>query len=691
MITVDVSSYVLPFLPLILFWGAFAFCAIFARDRARSRAWWGGGPLAVVILLGLASRAYDPSPALATFGRAPLQGFEWVAPVLAVICAVCWVGVGVKIIENSRGIAYRVGRVAFGQSGYAITDQPRFKSRVLIPLLKCVPLKKIFEDKPNRNALVVGRSGFGKTAATNTLLRTEYRDLPKLIFAFKRDDLQRYYADLPTIDLSKRPFDAFASRPAFREAWRVANPVGSVGVMAATAPTLVYEAVKGAKNWTDYFNALENAKIEAGRNQVQLSTLEYVIANSKELAENIPDSTGAWTWDFQSDIVLDFSRLTTKKQQNFYAELIIRAVWDRVQHEGAPNPYLIFTDESHRLLTRYGDEIPSILDEVAREIRSSGGGLLMATQNLDDLPEEPRNQMATILCFCTSAKRDLEALGKIHPKLSEFVPALPPYACVDIHRPAAGGLDILMFKLVRVGKTLPAPSAARVDKTPQGVEGKKVVRPQRAEVVEEALRPEIEGGAARLTPRELSDLRDEVLRLLHERPYYVSELGRQLEPTFNKPAGTLKVDVHVLLKDLVGAGVVMKADLEDRWGKRYVLYWCRELGEGGFHRCMIDHAAALCAEFEIETLKTRRLADLAIKLGRAHVALECETGLKHDLEKFAAECRRRLKNFSKVLVVVPTKAQRARYSGALGRVKGVEVLTLQNLAVELKRAARKHG
>jgi len=191
-------------------------------------------------------------------------------------------------------------------------------------------------------------------------------------------------------------------------------------------------------------------------------------------------------------------------------------------------------------------------------------------------------------------------------------------------------------------------------------------------------------GARSLTPHELANLRDDVLRMLHERPYYVSELGRELTLKYGKPADTLKVDVHVQLKELVGAGVVMRAALEDRWGKKFILYWVRELGEGAFHRALIAHVSALAAEFKIDASGARRNADLVFKVGRAHVAIECESGLKHDLKKFDIEVRRRLRVFPRVWVVVPTEDERQRYAAAVSRAN-VDVMTLRDLAARLRR------
>ena len=703
----DVMGHLLPALPVFIFWGFFAATAYVAWGAVWKRRWWKCSPFGIVALIGVAWGFSATSNLVGQYTNAP--DFSTASIALAALGSLALLGIPLKLRENSRGIAFKMGQAITSSQNYAITDTPRFKFQGRPPFLAlrpCVPASKIFEEKANANVMIFGTSGYGKTNTCNTLLRDYYGDVPKLIFCFKSDDIYRYYPDLQVVDLSKQPFDVFTSPPAFREAYRVAFPIGAVGVMGSLIPTVVYDAVKGSKTWRDYFAALDAMADAASRDAVRRSTTDNVMSHSRELAEDIPDGAGVWTWDFKTDLVLDFSQLRTRPQQNFYCEVILRSLWDQVGRSREPVRFVLFCDEAHRLLVRYGDETPSILDTMAREIRSSGGSLLLASQNYADLPEEASNQMAAILAYNTAAVNDLKALGGIHAQLPRLISSLPPYVCVDIRRPVVAGLDLYTFKIARAGETPRPKTATRgiVGKTPRvKVEKEKAVKP--LEVGAEVVKPERLRGAEAmrvkrappaevpagvkplkvLTEREREQLKADVLRSLARRPSYVSELGREFAEKYGKPPTTLKVDVHVLLKPLVGSGAVMQATLEDRWAKPFVLYWPREKGESAFHRVLIDHVGTIFAEFDVRPLPKRGLADLAVKWGRANVAVECETGLKHDLAEFAGEVKRRLRTFGAVWVVVPTRSERERYTRALATLRGVEVLTLQNLAVKVKR------
>ncbi|MFW5912486.1 MAG: hypothetical protein ACOCTL_03365 [Candidatus Hadarchaeota archaeon] len=174
-------------------------------------------------------------------------------------------------------------------------------------------------------------------------------------------------------------------------------------------------------------------------------------------------------------------------------------------------------------------------------------------------------------------------------------------------------------------------------------------------------------------------LENDLMRLLYERAYYVTELGWELEDKYDKDANRLKVDCHALLKDLTSFGAVMKADLEDRWGNRLVMYWSKEKGVSAFHKALTRKAKATILEQGGEIEKGRAGSDFTAIVNTSEIGIECETGLKSDLEKFKEDVEKRIDHFDEIWIITPTKKKRKKYRKALEGVRGLRFKTLKTL------------
>ena len=110
-------------------------------------------------------------------------------------------------------------------------------------------LKAYIHSKSNRNVLITGSSGQGKSKLTRHLLS----EMPyqKLIFSFKagKEYLKMGYA---IRDISKGLPDPFSNPEAFINAFVVAFQMGSIGIQASLIPTTLENLVKKSPSWQDF-------------------------------------------------------------------------------------------------------------------------------------------------------------------------------------------------------------------------------------------------------------------------------------------------------------------------------------------------------------------------------------------------------------------------------------------------------
>lgn len=216
-------------------------------------------------------------------------------------------------------------------------------------------LRKFLRRKNNRNIFICGSSGSGKTYALTSIL-SRISETPIIVFSFKAQD---YHLKLGfnTVDVSRMSINAFKSRSAFIKAFTVTF-IHSEGYLASKIPVVLDEVLRKAGNWSSIFKYLEN-KLKSCKSDLDAETYLAIIKFLKSVAM---EGNENWTWDFETNIVLDFSSLDNEHKKIFYAELILNYIWNELQQK--PRKCVIAIDEAHRIM-----RAESVLNEMAREIR----------------------------------------------------------------------------------------------------------------------------------------------------------------------------------------------------------------------------------------------------------------------------------------------------------------------------------
>ena len=261
--------------------------------------------------------------------------------------------------------------------------------------------KDIFGKKANRNVLICGSSGSGKTYASNSLLTRAFRDYPKLVLSFKPKDMSLNLSGFEKVEVED--VNAFEDEDAFVRAFMVANPIDKVGVVASNIPSILRLAVRKSKNWDDLIDNLK-----AMMNSSNQLTVSFILSKVSTLKPK--KAGGNWSWDFESNVVLDLSKLN-EEQKVLFAEIILNLVWKKLQEK--PKNCVIFVDEAHILLRNKYSMYPTIITDVDSEIL---------------------NQFDTQFVFRTTKKGDLEAIKAIDPDLAKIVKSLKRRVCVDIRQ-----------------------------------------------------------------------------------------------------------------------------------------------------------------------------------------------------------------------------------------------------------------
>ena len=285
--------------------------------------------------------------------------------------------------------------------------------------LNQLDLKGYIHGKSNRNVLITGSSGQGKSKLTRHLLG----EMPyqKLIFSFKAGEeyLKMGYA---IRDISKGLPNPFSNAEAFISAFVVAFPIGSIGIQASLIPTTLEKLVKKSQSWQDFSKNAEN-ELKTTREANVRSALSYIKAQAPRLAYSSSGfAIGSET------TVLDFSALNDDAK-SFYAELALRQVYSDMEQRKRKD-VLICIDEAHRLTTGNFGRYHSIIVEMSREIRDKGM-LWVTTQNYTDVPDSIRNQFASQFMFKSTGQNDMVALKAIESLLAWTVSSLPNHYFVD--------------------------------------------------------------------------------------------------------------------------------------------------------------------------------------------------------------------------------------------------------------------
>jgi len=291
----------------------------------------------------------------------------------------------------------------------------------IVPLR--VDLHTYILGKPNRNVLITGTSGQGKSKLSRYLLGVF--DYQKVIFSFKAND-EYLKMGYKTADVSRMLPNPFSNPEAFVNAFLVAFPVTAVGIQASLVPTNLDKLAKKSSSWKE-FKANTDKALHSSKDVNSRSAVAFIQANTERLIYNVGEfSIG------KDDIVLDFSSLNDDAK-NFYDELILRQVYSEMEKQRMKD-ILICVDEAHRLTGSEFSKYHTIIVEMSREIRDKGM-LWTVTQNYTDIPDYIRNQFATQFMFKTISQSDTSALRSVDPFLSWTASSLPNHYFIDAQFP----------------------------------------------------------------------------------------------------------------------------------------------------------------------------------------------------------------------------------------------------------------
>ncbi len=686
-------------LPALAYAGLLVLCLYFVYLGLRRRRWWWTSVLAPITIVFY---LVFPGPTMAVLRGlfVELLG-EWgftLNPVvgLLVFSTVPWFGLAVWVWRYVDGDLYVEYLVSLSHEGFTEVGRP------FVP--KCEFLEGLVEaeGKSNENVMITGVSGTGKTTLGCYLLGCYFVDRARLAFSYKPWDSTLELPGFDVVSVAENPPSPFSDPDSFTKAYQVAFAEQSSGARAQRAMTILPEVVESSDSWGDLLQCLRERKGSID-DPVLEGALEDIISNVRVLLmKNLPEGSGWGSWDFEGDLIVDFSGLENDQQKNFFSEYLLRSIWSEVE-EGDRRDFVLFTDEAHRVLKKWAGRQVGILDVMAREVRSLGGNLIISTQNRSDISELALNQFDSQFCFRSTSKSDLESLSQIYGGLSSLVRELSTHHFVDV-RQYGMNEDVKVYSgkfsdwLVS-GEVKPSSSVSetsrkkRVKLAVKRQETGRETPGENRETSEKERETQKEGSGSGKKAKDSDgavkvdkeSLENDLMRLLNERAYYVTELGRELEGKYDKDANRLKVDCHALLKDLTSSGAVMKADLEDRWGNRLVMYWSKEKGVSAFHKALSRKAKATILEQGGEIEKGRAGVDFMALINGSEIGVECETGLKSDLEKFKEKVEERVEHFDQVWIITPTKKKRKKYRKALERVRNLSFKTLKTLKSAIRK------
>ncbi len=540
-------------------------------------------------------------------------------------------------------------------------------------------LNRIFYDKANQNILITGSSGMGKTTLLDFLI-TDVLKNHIIVFSFKPHDHSLKLPDFIRIDASKHLPYPFFDKSAFITAYLQSFPLEKGSWMSSSLPAMLWDLLNDTHSFSELFTKIDQ-RMNQSDDKIERGILAKLKSDLKPLIDGLDFTREEYfKWDLKTNVILDFSNMNNEFQKTFYAELSLQYIWHyltnyQVHHYN----FYICIDEAHRLLKKvFLTEFQPVLNVIAREIRSLEGGLVISTQNLSDINMHVVNQFATIFIFNTNHREDLESLNRISDVLSFTAPKLRPTHCLDARQHnLLNDLRILRFNKPNLLNSELKPAEKLSENLKYNLDLEEApetfVEPPVQIKLDNTPSPSVRDTGQTLgkfnqtmkVKIDYDQLKADVINLLRDRCSYVSELGRELEGKYNKPGYKLKVDIHIVLKDLVGSGLVMKSDFIDRRGKRLVLYWLREAGESPFHKALISHTLDV---FYRHNLDVKLLnspeggCDLEASFKEKSICIECETGLKADLNRFRNSMLKRLNKYHEVWIIVPNQEQHLRYS-----------------------------
>jgi hypothetical protein len=517
---------------------------------------------------------------------------------------------------------------------------------------------KYIRGKTNQNVLISGASGEGKSVLACYLLGCF--DSSKLIISFKAND-EYLKTGYPVADVARVIPNPFEDLNAFITAFAITFPLDVIGVTASQVPALIYNIANDCEGWKDFMERLEK-RINGTRDKVQLTALRFIDEHVRMLVCDSPkdsDSLLASITKGGKSIVFDFSKLNDNAKI-FYAELLLRQCWARLQARGEDSKWTILcVDEVHRLLRGSFQRYHSIVHEISREIRNLGA-LWTLEQNYTDAQDDVRNQFATQLVFKTTSQADLNALGAIDPILKWTASSMPAHHFFDAKEFDHSDLILRRF-FAKVAK-IDGGELSWVSEAPKPV----IYITDEDRVVDKLI-------VTRL-----------VRRYLENNILYLSQFARLLMDRYKLGEGEAKLLITDSLRPLVEGGEVRRMEFEREDVQTLVLYYKLPEDTAGasiLHEFLTSHLRRYLEERGIRIVKIAGIGDEAADIETESSFYEIETGLKKGNVRGLKE--RAGKAMKPMSVVVPNSAIAERYASLnSGTVQVVTMASLRELSLK---------
>jgi len=567
----------------------------------------------------------------------------------------------------------------------------------------------ILEDELNPHVIIVGSSGSGKTSFLKAFLWDLRRVYGVRILVI---DFHGEYSELvlamggDIVDLSMHSVNPFSSidlgkpeKPSdrvfdFVESLRVVYPeLGSVQIGLAIDTLKSLFASRGIvdenpSTWTldpPTFEELYNtiARLARGSRTRVSESAETLRLRLEPLLSIFSERTTLSLDQIASREILsiDLSSIRCESCKDLLVEWLLRKLFRyRQTRKVVSDVYTyIAIDEAHRVAKRGSS---TILIDIARESRKYRLGLVLSTQRLTDLSSEILVNASTKIMLKMDSSEDLREAASILYGLETQVfyklPSLGRFEAIVVDTWLSRKRSAMhirfrpFFEREEYGMSL-ALKKLREKATPSSGEGR----------ASEAWSIDIDA----LYPTLSRSLKRVLKTIIENGVYTPTAIARIL--------GTAPSTVSHYLRKLKSMGIVEEVELYSLpRGRRRRLYIPRISRESALHQAMVeDIARYLQMKGYSPSLSHGSGPDIVVTIGGRRIAIEVETGLKHDLDRFRDTVQKRLSVFDKVLIVVPNTRIRDRYLSKLrslsmvygDRVEVVDYLYLDRALNRLNR------
>lgn len=271
-------------------------------------------------------------------------------------------------------------------------------------------LGDLFKNRINRNVLVVGSSGSGKSILGDLLNRFL---LPKTVLLYKDD---KTYGD--PVSLKSFLPSPYIDPDLFVNSWEAVLAPDRSGIMSESVLPLLAKympLVKGDKGiLRSVFSLIrlleKNKSVVSDFENPMMSYLSFKLKMLYSGSE----------FNKLKEGVISFSGLTDPVAL-FFSDYYLRLIYKSLNGGG------VFIDELHRL----GSLRNGIVGQIVREVRSSGY-VVGISQSLSDLGDDLITNFGSIFCFDSVHVRDLSYLRGLDLDLPGVIMGMPLHCFLDV-------------------------------------------------------------------------------------------------------------------------------------------------------------------------------------------------------------------------------------------------------------------